>query len=87
MEKIAENERANAVELMTIEIMNTWNEVTEAYEQLLLAEKSIPSATENLRIVNNSYQAGTISLSDLLDAQVLYSKSNNLLATRSANIR
>ncbi|MCD7962111.1 MAG: TolC family protein [Rikenellaceae bacterium] len=73
----AENEMVNSIELMTVEINNVWNEVVESYEQILIAEKSILSSQENLRIVNNSYNAVTVPLSELLDAQVLYQQSRN----------
>ncbi len=78
MEQQAENEKANAIELMAVEISQTWNELVEAHKQILLAEKSIVSATENLRIVDNSYKAGTLPLTDLLDAQTLYRQSMNM---------
>ena len=62
---------------MTVETKQTWNELVEAYEQLRLAETSIKQATENLRIVENTYKAGTVPLTDLLDAQVLFRQSRN----------
>ena len=77
LERQAENERADKIELMTVETRQTWNELVEAYEQLLLAGASIEQATENLRIVEHSYKAGTVPLTDLLDAQVLFRQSRN----------
>lgn len=77
LEQQAANERADKIELMTVETKQTWNELVEAYEQLLLAENSIKQATENLRIVENTYKAGTIPLTELLDAQVLFRQSRN----------
>lgn len=77
LELQAVNERADKIELMTVETKQTWNELVEAYEQLSLAETSIKQATENLRIVENTYKAGTVPLTDLLDAQVLFRQSRN----------
>ena len=77
LERQAANERADKIELMTVETKQIWNELIEAYEQLLLAETSIEQSTENMRIVENTYKAGTVPLTELLDAQVLFRQSHN----------
>jgi outer membrane protein TolC len=77
-EQQAENEKHDAVELMTVEINQTWNELVEAYKQISLAKKSIESSTENLRIVNDFYKAGVVELTEVLDAQLLFRKSKNM---------
>lgn len=77
MEQQAINNRTNSLELMIVETNQTWNELVESYEQIRLAESTIHSATENLRIVSNSYKAGVVPLTELLDAQVLFQQSKN----------
>lgn len=77
LERQAINDRADKIELMTVETKQIWNELIEAYEQLLLAETSIEQSTENMRIVENTYKAGTVPLTELLDAQVLFRQSHN----------
>lgn len=77
MEQQAINEKANNIELMTVETRQTWNELVESYKQILLAENSIQSATENLRLVTNSHKAGIVPLTELLDAQLLFQQSKN----------
>lgn len=77
LERQAENDRTDKIELMTVETKQIWNELVEAYEQLLLAETAIEQSTENLRIVENTYRAGTVPLTELLDAQVLFRQSHN----------
>jgi outer membrane protein TolC len=77
-EQQAINEKQDAVELMLVEINQTWNELTEAYKQIILANKSIESSTENLRIVTNFYKAGVVGLTDVLEAQLLFRKSKNI---------
>lgn len=72
-----ENDRQDAIELMIVEINQTWNDLVEAHEQILLAQKSIESSTENLKINNDFYKAGMIPLTELLDAQVLFQQSRN----------
>lgn len=78
MEQQAINDRTNNIELMTVETNQVWNELVEAHAQIILAESSIQSATENLRIVGDSYKSGVVPLTDLLDAQVLFQQSKNL---------
>ncbi len=62
---------------MTLHIgmQNAWNGVEESYQQLLLAQRSIEQAEENLRLNRDYYRAGTSRMSDLLEAQMLYQQS------------
>ena len=62
-------------QLLVIRMQNAWNGVQESYQQLLLAQKGIEQAEENLRLNRNYYQAGTARMSDLLEAQLLYQQS------------
>lgn len=73
----AENERENMRKMMTVDIESKWNQMQESYLQIQIAEKSIESATENLRISKDYYNAGTVSLTDLLDAQTLLQQSRD----------
>lgn len=77
MEQRSDINRINSIEQMRVETNMVWNEVVETYKQTLIAKKSIESSEENLRIVSNSYKSGTISLTELLDAQVLFQQSRN----------
>ncbi|MDR3227621.1 MAG: TolC family protein [Prevotellaceae bacterium] len=81
----AENERQNAAELMIVEIQQVYNELVEAYEQIVLAKKSIESATENLRLNSNYYKAGISTITDVLDAQSLLQKSKTQYAETCCN--
>ena len=83
-------------EMLKIRMQSAWNNVQEAYQQLTIAERSIEQATENLRMNRDFYQAGTTTMSDLLEAQLLYQQAldkrtdaytdyqNKLLAYRQA---
>ena len=87
---------ADNSELLKINMQSTWNNVQEAYQHLSIAERSIEQATENLRLNRDFYQAGTCTMSDLLEAQLLYQQAldkrtdaytnyqNKLLAYRHA---
>ena len=51
----------------------------------MISRRSVSSATENLRENRAFYQAGTASLTDLLDAETLYTQScNNYTAACAA---
>lgn len=76
-EQQAENDREDARAMMLVEIEAKWNELQEAFSQIHVAERSISSAEENLRLNNDYYQAGTVSLTDLLDAQTLLQQSRD----------
>ena len=60
------------VELLKIRMQKNWNDVDDAYKQLVLTKKSIEQSEENLRLNRNYYQAGTVTMSDLLDVQQQY---------------
>lgn len=73
----AEEQLADNTELLKIRMQNAWNGVQESYQQLLLAQRSIEQAQENLRLNRNYYQAGTSKMSDLLQAQLLYQQAQD----------
>ena len=70
-------QRDDHAQLLTIRMQKAWNDVEEAYQQLAIAERSIQQSEENLRINRVSYQSGTITMSDLLEAQMLYQQSRD----------
>ena len=86
-EQQAENDREQAREMLAVEIEKTWCEVQEAYARILIARRSVTSATENLRQNKNFYRAGTAPLSELLDAETLYTQSRNDLTSACAAYR
>ena len=73
----AEEQLDDNSELLKIRMQNAWNGVQESYQQLLLAQRSIEQAEENLRLNRNYYNAGTSKMSDLLQAQLLYQQAQD----------
>ncbi len=71
----AQEQLADNAELLKIRMQKAWNNVEEAYKQLLLAQRSIEQAQENLRLHRDYYRAGISRMSDLLEAQLLYQQS------------
>lgn len=86
-EEQAENDRQQAREMLAVEIEKSWSDLQEAYAQIELARRSVDSATENLRQNRNFYAAGTAPLTDLLDAETLYTQSRNNLTSACAAYR
>jgi len=54
--------------------------LTEAYKQIAIAQSSVDEAAENLRMSTDQYNAGTETLSDLLDAETLNRQARNQLS-------
>ena len=73
--KAAEYSRQNANELLLVQMRKLWNELEESYKQVKLSEESIATAEENVRLNTDYYKAGTVTLSDLLDAHRSSSKA------------
>ena len=64
-------------ELLQIRMQHAWNNVIEARQQLDITQRSIEQAEENLRLNRDYYRAGTIKMSDLLEAQLLCQQAND----------
>ena len=73
----AENQFTDQSQLLLIRMKNTWNSLTDAYKQVEIAIESINQASENLRLQTDYYRAGTCTMSDLLEAQMLFQQSRD----------
>lgn len=73
----AKREMEDGKEKMIVQMNKVWNEVKEAYQQITVAKTISSSAKENLRLNKDCYKAGTSSMTDLLDAQLLLQKGND----------
>ena len=71
----AVDQLADNSQLLNIRLQNAANSVGEAYQQLQLAARGIEQAQENLRLNQDYYKAGTSTMSDLLEAQMLYQQA------------
>ncbi len=63
----AEEQLRDGSELLRIRMQKAYNDVTEAQQQLQLAQQGITQAEENLRIHRDYYRAGTATMSNLLE--------------------
>ena len=73
----SENEKRDKGELLMVKMRKAWNDMNDAYKQVAIARESIAQSEENLRLNTDYYQAGTATMSDLLDAQTLYQQSRD----------
>lgn len=64
-------------DLLVIKMEKAWSDLKDAWQQIGIEQKSIEQSTENLRLNRDYYQAGTTTLSDLLDAQSLFQQSRD----------
>ena len=72
----AVSERDSNYELMTLEMSKAANELDESEYERALAASNTASAEENVRVSRLHYDAGTVTLSDLLEAQTLWQVAN-----------
>ena len=84
---MARNEREQNMQLLEVQTEQTWNELFEAYQQLLIAQKSVSMAEENLRLQSDYYEAGTATLSDLFGAQSMLQQSSDSFAEAYTDYR
>ncbi len=75
--QIAKTQLEDDSQLLMIAMTNAWNDLTTAYSQMEIARESINQSSENLRLNQNYYNAGTVTVTDLLKAQTLYQQSRD----------
>ncbi len=74
-EQEAREQLTDNAQQLQIRIQKAANDISEAQSQLALAQQSVEQATENLRIQRNTYRAGTSTMSDLLQAQLMHQQT------------
>lgn len=89
--KLAEQEAREQLtdnkQLLEIRMQKDWNDVDDAYKQLVLAKKSINQSEENLRLNRDYYKAGTVNMTDLLNAQQLYQQARDKYTDAFADLQ
>lgn len=80
----AEEEAAR--ELLTLEAAQAANRLDESALEHALAERSVASATEHLRVSSRQYEAGVETLSGYLEAQALWQQANQTLVEARINL-
>lgn len=67
----------DAEDKLLIRMQSAYTQLCDAYQQVGIAQHSIEQSQENLRMQQDHYLAGTITMSDLLEAQSLYQQSRD----------
>lgn len=75
--RMAKNRLEDASQLLMINMANSWNDIVSARDKISIAIESIQQAQENLRLNKAYYEAGIVTLTDLLQAQTLYKSSHD----------
>ncbi len=70
--QIARTQLEDSSEMLIIAMTNAWNDLTTAYTQMEIAKEAISQSAENLRLNQNFYNAGTSTITDLLNAQTMH---------------
>lgn len=83
----AANELADNSQLLQLNMQNKWDEVTAAHRKMEIAMQSIAQSTENLRLNRLYYEAGTATITDLLEAETLHRQSLDDYSASYGNFR
>lgn len=78
--EIAENTRRDLTEQMRMQTEQAWYNLEQSWLRITMAETALSDAEANMKIVSDYYEAGLVSLSDLLEAQTLLRQSHNELS-------
>ena len=63
--------------LIKVDIEAKWNSLNESYKQIEISRDAVAQAEENLRIQRDFYNAGTATLSNLLEAETLRQQASD----------
>ena len=84
-EKIAQNNFSDSSRRLLLQMKKAWQDLTDAYTQYQLSEESRQQAEENMRVNQDSYDNGLITVSDLLDARALLQQTQDQLTDAKSN--
>ena len=70
--QVVRNNLSDASELLMVKMNNDWDNLKTSYRKIEVACLSIEQATENLRLNQLYYKAGTVTITDLLKSQALF---------------
>lgn len=74
LKSFEENEKETE-QLLTLDLIRARLDLQTALKKFHIAEKTVEQTAENLRVLDNSYKVGLAANIDVLDAQVIHTKS------------
>jgi outer membrane protein TolC len=86
-QEIARNNADYTDQMLRLQIEKAWTDLVEAWQQIGIAEEAAGQAKENLKITTDNYQAGTLGVSDLLEAQAMYQSARDNLTESKCTYR
>lgn len=78
--EMAENNRQDLTKMMEMQTNQAWFNLEQSWLHISLAQTALNDAKANLKITNDYYEAGLVSLSDLLEAQTMLKNSSDELS-------
>ncbi|MDE6033143.1 MAG: TolC family protein [Muribaculaceae bacterium] len=83
----AKNEREDLGQMLQINMQNKWDELTAAHRKMELASEAIGQAEENLRLNRIYYEAGTSTITDLLEAEAMARQAHDQYSAAYGDFR
>ena len=84
-EHIAENDFNDNTQLLLLQMEKAWQDFSDAYKQYQLSLSAREQAVENLKVNQDSYDNGLVTVSDLLEARALLQEAENELTDAKAH--
>ena len=75
----AENTRRDLTEKMQLQTNQAWFNLEQSWLRITMAQTALSDAEANLKVTEDYYEAGLVSLSDVLEAQTLLKQSRDEL--------
>lgn len=85
--EIAENTRRDFTEKMELQTSQAWFNLEQSWLRISMAQTALSDAEANLKITSDYYEAGLVSLTELLEAQTLLKQSHDELSDSRVEYR
>ena len=85
--EIAENTRRDLSEKMELQTNQAWFNLEQSWLRISMAQSALKDAEANMKITDDYYEAGLVTLSDVLEAQTLLKKSRDELTDSRVEYR
>ncbi len=86
-EQIARNNFDDTKKLLLLQMEKSWQDLNDSYKQYLLSIDAKNQAEENMKVNEDSYKNGLITVSDLLEAQAIQQQTEEQLTDAKSNYK
>jgi outer membrane protein len=86
-EKMAANSARENRDLLLLQMNKAWRDLTDAEQEVHLSEETRWEAEENRKVAADSYRAGIVTLTDLLDAEAMLQHAVDQVTEAKAEYR